>query len=136
MSEQPAPKPLAQRQGLKDGMTVAFWPDRDALPQAVQEFGEHHSVTPSLGEADFIAAHVPDCASAIAFCDSNLVAIAEVTGIWLIYPKGNRADINRDSLWALLLEYGWRSVSNISVDDTHSSIRIRPLKPGETGLHK
>lgn len=136
MNETAAPKPLSKRQGLKDGMIVGFWPELDALPAAVREFANDHACTTRLSGANFLAVSVPDRTSAIAFFDDHLNEIAAVTAIWLIYPKGNRTDINRDSLWTLLLEYGWRPVSNISVDDTHSSIRIRPLKPGESGLHK
>jgi len=52
--------------------------------------------------------------------------------VWIVYPKGNRADINRDSLWPILAEHGMRPISQVSVDDTWSALRFRPLRPGET----
>lgn len=131
-----APKPLSRRQGLKDGASIGFWPNLDALPAAVQAFAEDHAVATTLRDADFVAAAVADRASAVSLLDHHLDELADVASIWLVYPKGNRSDINRDSLWALLLEYEWRPVANISVDNEHSSIRIRPLKPGETGTHR
>ena len=51
--------------------------------------------------------------------------------VWVLYPKGNRADINRDSLWPILAEHGLRPISQVSVDDTWSALRFRPLRPDE-----
>jgi hypothetical protein len=47
------------------------------------------------------------------------------------YPKGNRADINRDSVWPILAEHGLRPIAQVSVDEVWSALRFRPLKPGE-----
>ena len=46
-------------------------------------------------------------------------------------PKANRADLNRDTLWPVLVEYGMRPVSQVAVDEVWSALRFRPLKPGE-----
>jgi hypothetical protein len=51
--------------------------------------------------------------------------------LWVLYPKGNKADINRDSLWPILTEFGFRPISQVSVDETWSALRFRPLKSGE-----
>lgn len=51
--------------------------------------------------------------------------------IWFAYPKGNRADINRDSIWPVVAQYGLRPVSQVAVDDVWSALRFRPLKEGE-----
>jgi hypothetical protein len=51
--------------------------------------------------------------------------------IWVAYPKANRADLNRDTLWPDLGEYGMRPVSQVAVDEVWSALRFRPLKPGE-----
>ena len=51
---------------------------------------------------------------------------------WVAYPKANRADLNRDTLWPVLGEYGMRPVSQVAVDEVWSALRFRPLKPGET----
>ncbi|MGO1544691.1 MAG: hypothetical protein ACTHXA_10170 [Gulosibacter sp.] len=131
MSTSSNPSPLPKRLHLKPDATVAFWPEVNDLPSAVQDFASDHTTVATIDEADFVAVNAPDHATATKFLDSQLTNLAETPAVWLIYPKGNRTDINRDSLWTLLAEYGWRAVSNISIDDTNSSIRIRPLKPGE-----
>ena len=52
--------------------------------------------------------------------------------LWIAYPKGGRADINRDSLYPIVAEAtGMRPVTQVSLDDTWSALRFRPMKPGE-----
>jgi hypothetical protein len=36
--------------------------------------------------------------------------LAEPETLWVAYPKGNRTDINRDSVWPILAEYGLRPI--------------------------
>jgi hypothetical protein len=58
-------------------------------------------------------------------------ALASVGAFWVAYPKGNRSDINRDKLWPILGEHGFRPVSQVALDDTWSALRFRPMLPGE-----
>ncbi|HLU52157.1 MAG TPA: hypothetical protein VK011_01015 [Acidimicrobiia bacterium] len=51
--------------------------------------------------------------------------------LWIAYPKGNRSDINRDTLWPYLTEYGMRPITQISIDERWSALRFRPLLEGE-----
>jgi hypothetical protein len=51
--------------------------------------------------------------------------------LWVAYPKGNRTDLNRDSLWPILSELGLRPVTQVSIDQMWSALRFRPLKQGE-----
>ena len=64
-----------------------------------------------------LAVHGPDLATPAAF--------------WVAYPKGGRADINRDSLWPILAEQGFRPIGQVALDETWSALRFRPLKEGE-----
>ncbi len=57
--------------------------------------------------------------------------LAAPAAFWVAYPKGGRADINRDSLWPILAEHGFRPISQVALDETWSALRFRPLKPGE-----
>jgi hypothetical protein len=53
---------------------------------------------------------------------------AELTSpdvLWMAYPKGNRSDVNRDTLWPILGEYGMRPVSQVAIDDVWSALRFR-----------
>jgi hypothetical protein len=53
------------------------------------------------------------------------------TIFWVAYPKANKADINRDTLWPILAEYGMRPIGQVAVDEVWSALRFRPLKEGE-----
>jgi hypothetical protein len=51
--------------------------------------------------------------------------------LWVAYPKGNRADINRDSVWPILAEHGLRPIAQVALDEVWSALRFRPLQEGE-----
>jgi hypothetical protein len=57
--------------------------------------------------------------------------LAHPVTLWVTYPKGNRTDINRDSLWSILAEHTLRPIGQISLGDAWSAMGFRPLKPGE-----
>jgi hypothetical protein len=50
---------------------------------------------------------------------------------WVAYPKGNKADINRDSLWPIVAEFDMRPCGQVAIDDHWSGLRFRPNKAGE-----
>ena len=54
--------------------------------------------------------------------------------IWVAYPKANRVDINRDTLWPILGEYGMRPIAQVALDDVWSAMRFRPYKQGEASF--
>jgi len=50
--------------------------------------------------------------------------------VWMSYPKKSakvETDITRDQGWDSLNEAGWRPVTQISIDDTWSALRFRPV---------
>ncbi|HEX3014779.1 MAG TPA: hypothetical protein VHQ46_00115 [Desulfobacteria bacterium] len=50
---------------------------------------------------------------------------------WVSYPKKSgklKSDLSRDSLVSLLHEQGYEGVSLISIDDTWSAMRVRPME--------
>ncbi len=47
--------------------------------------------------------------------------------VWIGYPKGNKTDINRDSIWKRAEESGWTLNGNISLSNTWSSVRLKPM---------
>ncbi len=51
--------------------------------------------------------------------------------VWVAYPKGGRTDINRDSLWPIVGEFGVRPSGQVAIDDVWSALRFRAVKPGE-----
>lgn len=59
-------------------------------------------------------------------------AVEGDTQIWLCYPKGTskkyKSDIKRDLAWDLFKPYGYRPVSQISINDDWSAMRFRDEK--------
>jgi hypothetical protein len=52
--------------------------------------------------------------------------------LWVCYPKGGAkakvpTDLNRDSLYALLLEHRLEGIAMISIDDTWSAMRLKRI---------
>lgn len=44
---------------------------------------------------------------------------------WVLYPKGNKSDINRDIIWRYMEEIDWTLNSNVSIDDYWSAVRFK-----------
>ena len=90
-------------------------------------------VAPAEGPALASAALVfADSAGALReILDAHIGDLARLSVFWVLYPKANRADINRDTLWPILSAYGMRPISQVAVDAVWSALRFRPLKPGE-----
>ena len=64
----------------------------------------------------------------------NEDALNKPAQLWVAYPKANRTDINGDTLWPILIEYGMRPNGQIAIDEVWSALRFRPNKPGERPL--
>jgi len=111
---------------------TALWlssEDRGALIAPLPD-GAH--VVPELSEAT-AAVLFADSASDLRqllgeHADDELAAPPV---FWIAYPKANKADINRDTLWPILAERGMRPISQVAIDETWSALRFRALKPGE-----
>jgi hypothetical protein len=52
--------------------------------------------------------------------------------LWVTYPKGGsgiRTDLNRDIIWTYVRSIGFDAVSNISVDEGWSALRLKATEP-------
>jgi len=94
------------------------------LPEGVQP-------VPRMKEAAAALVFGADAAAIRKALDLNKDWLAVPRVFWIAYPKGNRADVNRDSLWPILAEYGMRPVSQVAIDEVWSALRFRMLKEGE-----
>ncbi|MGN6532143.1 MAG: hypothetical protein ACTHK0_10355 [Ginsengibacter sp.] len=64
------------------------------------------------------------------FLNNDLKYIEPDSVLWFAYPKGTskiKTDINRDSLRALGEEFGITTVTAVSIDETWSALRFRPV---------
>jgi hypothetical protein len=94
-----------------------------------------------LPEGVAVAAGMDEAMTAVIFADDGASLREALTehrrslrapsSLWIAYPKANRADINRDTIWPIVGEHGLRPISQIAIDDTWSALRFRPLADGE-----
>ena len=64
------------------------------------------------------------------FLNEGLRHIVPDSVFWIAYPKGTsklKSNINRDSIRMTAEEFGITTVSAISIDDTWSALRFRPI---------
>lgn len=123
------PKALHRKLQLKPGSKLWIWPEAAAAgPLAATEDFAHSGVA----EADVAVLFTRDRADVDTVLTGHLDALATTRAVWIVYAKGNKTDMNRDSLWIQLEKYGWRAVTQVSYDDTYSALRVRPMKDGET----
>ncbi|MBI4811490.1 MAG: YdeI/OmpD-associated family protein [Ignavibacteriales bacterium] len=50
---------------------------------------------------------------------------------WISYPKSSseiNIDLNRDECWNIMKKFGHRAVSQISIDETWSAMRFKPIE--------
>ena len=124
-------KTVAAKLLIKPG--TAIWtsrPDRLAL---VGELPGGAAVVASAGEAAVALGFVDDAAGARAALDTHAAGPArEGVTISACYPKANKTDINRDTLWPIFMEYRLRPNGVAALDATWSAMRYRALKAGET----
>lgn len=85
----------------------------------------------SVTSAETGVVFAADSASLRATLAANRDGLAVPATFWVAYPKGNRTDMNRDSLWPILTEYGMRPIGQVAINDVWSALRFRPLREGE-----
>lgn len=127
-----AGRTVAEKLQVKPGDLVAVVSaaDGDLTRLGVLPDGAHFSRDGTAG-ASVAAIFVTGRAELLERFASELPGLADARAVWFCYPKGNRADLNRDTIIRESAAFGWRPNSNVAIDDTWSAVRVRPLKPGE-----
>lgn len=89
------------------------------------------AIVGELAEAAVVAVFARTRAELESWYTENLAVLGGARAVWVVYPKGGRAEVNRDVIAREARTHGWRGVSNIAVDEVWSAVRVRPLKEGE-----
>jgi hypothetical protein len=122
-------KTIAEKLQIKPNTTV--WLSDPAhlalltpMPDGVRE-------TDTLATASTAVLFAEDAANAQNLLAEHAADLGKPAAFWVAYPKGNKSDINRDSLWPIVVEFGLRPNSQVAIDDRWSALRFRPDRPGE-----
>lgn len=124
-----AEKTIAEKLQFKPG--AAVWLSDQDRASLVGPLPPGASLTPELANAGAALLFADDAASLKATLTANENALGTAAVFWVAYPKANRTDINRDSVWPILAEFGMRPISQVAIDQTWSALRFRKLRPGE-----
>jgi hypothetical protein len=122
-------RPVAEKLLIRAGTTL--WtsdPSRlpliGPLPAGVRVVDDPTAATTAIVFA-------PDERTVRAVFAAHVAALRGAAALWILYPKANRTDVNRDSLWRILADHGVRPITQIAVDDVWSGLRFRNLNPAE-----
>jgi hypothetical protein len=122
-------KTVADRLLIKPNTTV--WTTNPEHLTLIEGLPDSAQVVDGPAEATTALIFASDAASLRSTLTEHQDDLTKPTTFWVAYPKGNRADINRDSLWPIVAEYGMRPIGQVAVDEVWSALRFRPLKEGE-----
>jgi len=122
-------KSAAQKLFIKPDTTV--WVSHADRRHLIEPLPEGVTSSKTLGTADVALVFGDDEASVRKLLTMHAKDLTKPGILWVAYPKGNRVDINRDTLWPILGEFGMRANMQVAIDDTWSALRFRPLAPGE-----
>jgi hypothetical protein len=122
-------KSIAEKLQIRPNTTLwlsdpARLPLLTPLPDGVRE-------TDTLATASTAVLFADDAASARKLLEEHVADLAKPAAFWVAYPKGNKADINRDTLWPIVADFDMRPNSQVAIDDRWSALRFRPNRDGE-----
>ena len=122
-------KTVAQKLLIKPGARV--WVSHAARQEVIDPLPEGADRVENLGQATVGVVFVDDARSEHDSLDAQREHLTAPDILWVAYPKANRVDINRDTLWPIVGGYGLRPISQVAIDEVWSALRFRPLKEGE-----
>lgn len=122
-------KTVAEKLLIKPNTTV--WVSDRARGELLAPLPEGTRIVSSPGKASTAVVFVEDAASLRKILGTDGDHLSGAEALWIAYPKGNRAEINRDTLWPIVAEHGMRPIGQVAVDDVWSALRFRPLREGE-----
>ena len=121
------PRTTAEKLQIKPGAELLFGPSTpeqrallDPLPEGVTVVDGIHRDT-----AGVAVAFASNRGELDALLSDVLPLLTTPRAVWIGYPKGNKADINRDSIWRRVEEVGWTLNANISLSEVWSLVRLK-----------
>jgi hypothetical protein len=122
-------KTIAEKLQIKPNTTVwlsdpARMPLLTPMPDGVRE-------ADAMASASTAILFVEDAGDTRALLAKHAADLGTPGVFWIAYPKGNRTDINRDSLWPIVADFDMRPNGQVAIDDHWSALRFRSNRPGE-----
>ena len=116
-------KTVTQKLLIKPGSAV--WTSHTDRRDLLGPLPERASYVDTLEAGATGIVFADDSASLRAVLDAQRGELTAVAALWVVYPKANRTDINRDKLWPILAGYGLHPNRQIAVDEVWSALGFR-----------
>jgi hypothetical protein len=123
-------RPVSTKLLIKNGATL--WVSPAARLELLGPLPNGVATATGPDDASVAVVFVDDAAAVRAMLDTDGARLGSPAVLWIAYPKGGRADINRDTLWPMFVALRLRPITQVSIDDTWSALRFRPLTPEES----
>lgn len=124
-----ASRDIAAKLQIKPGSSL--WVSDEAVLDSIGPLPAEVSPASSPAAATAALFVASDKASLHTLLRRHRSALAHPSVLWVAYPKANRIDLSRDTVWPVLVEHDLRPIGQASIGDTWSAMRFRPRKPGE-----
>ena len=124
-----SPKSVAEKLLIKPG--TAVWLSAASRLDLIEPLPDGVRTVDAVEDATTALVFADDANSLREVLETHKDHLARHSVLWIAYPKGNRTDVNRDTLWPILGEYGMRPITQVSVDEVWSALRFRPVREGE-----
>jgi hypothetical protein len=126
MAERPAPstKPILEKLRYTPGQRALILNVPDAYAPILEGIEYEDRLD---GQFDFIHVFVTRRADVQRDAPAWRDALTPNGILWISYPKGKAiaTDLNRDSLYRMVLEHGLQGVSQVAIDDVWSALRFK-----------
>ena len=121
--------PLAKKLLIKPGQRMRLINAPAGYAERLAPLPEGSVLVEEGRDLDFVQFFVTDRAELKATLPAVIESLKYDGLCWVTYPKRASkvpTDLTRDVIWAMLREDGLATISNISIDDIWSALRIRP----------
>ena len=108
-------KTVAEKLQIKPNTTV--WLSHSAHLARIEPLPPNVRVVDTLEQSTVALVFAASAAAIREMLTAHSEHLAQPSIFWVAYPKANKADINRDTLWPILSEYGMRPIGQVAVDD-------------------
>jgi hypothetical protein len=122
-------KTIAEKLLIKPNTTV--WLSDPANLSLLTPMPDGVRETDKLATASTGILFVEDAASARKLMEEHAADAVQPAAFWIAYPKGNTTDINRDTLWPIVAEFGMRPNGEVAIDSRWSALRFRADREDE-----
>jgi hypothetical protein len=123
--------PLAKKLHIKPDKKIVILNSPDGFIKWLGKLPKGVEISEKIsGTLGFALLFVKDIAELEKHAPKIIPALEEDGILWIAYPKKSskvKTDISRDVGWDILNKRGYRIVSAVSIDDTWSALRFRPV---------